>query len=104
LARLCDLELAQLIHDILNLPEALAPIANAESRNDPALADELITKLESLLVEDNASASSLVRASADLLRAILGNRYADFVRHIDAFNYDDALAILRAIAPSRPSI
>lgn len=96
LARLCDQALAPLVRDILNLPEAgLAPIALPGSHIDPKRSKQILSELEILLVEDNALANRLARESAELLRAQLGSRYADFTRQIDLFDYESALATLR---------
>jgi PAS domain S-box-containing protein len=97
LARQCDGKLTQLLQEILALPEEVALIGNTECSIDPELSRRVLTKLESLLAEDNTSANHLSRESADLLRAKLGSRYINFTRQIDAFDYESALETLREI-------
>ncbi|MDP1663776.1 MAG: PAS domain S-box protein [Methylobacter sp.] len=97
LARLCDRELTQLIQYILSLPEEVVPAENTNCNIDPEHAKQILSELESLLIEDNALANRLARESADLLRMKLGSGYADFSRQIEVFNYESALTTLRGI-------
>lgn len=95
LVRQCDIKLAQLVQDILSLPEEAAVIKNTAGGIHPEQAKRILLELENLLAEDNTCASRLSRESAALLRVKLGTRYAEFSRQIDAFDYEDALATLR---------
>ena len=99
LARLCDEQLTQLIQEIRPLSAEAAVIEPYECNVDPAAVKQIITELENLLAEDNTRAGSLARVSADLLRAKLGSRYADFNRHLELFDYEKALEILRNLSP-----
>ena len=89
----CDRELKQLVQAILSVPEDVAPTGN--SPIDPERMARVQKELEGLLLEDNTRAVSLARESADVLRAKLGNRYADFARQIEVFDFDAALVTLR---------
>ena len=99
LARLCDEQLTQLVREIRALPEEAAVIELYDGNIDPAAVKQMLTELENLLAEDNTSAGNLARVSADLLRTQLGSRYADFNRHLDRFDYEKALEILRNLSP-----
>ena len=95
LARSCDRELAQLVRDILSLPEKTAPIDKSVTIVDPECIDRILAELENLLAENNTRANLLARESAGLLRAKLGSRYTDFSYQIDVFDYERALETLR---------
>ena len=97
LARQCDRELTQLVHEILTLPEEAVLIENTDCSIDPERVKRILTELEALLVEDNTRASRLAREFANLLRVKLGRSYADFTRQIDVFDYESALETLRGI-------
>jgi HPt (histidine-containing phosphotransfer) domain-containing protein len=97
LARQCDGKLTQLIQEIMTLPEEDVLIENTDSSVDPERLKRILMELENLLAEDNTRASRFARKSADLLRAKLGSRYADFTRQIDVFDYESALETLRGI-------
>ena len=100
LARQCDGKLTQLVSAILSLPEDVAVIENTAAGIDPERVELVLMELENLLAEDNTYANRLVRESADLLRAKLGGRYADFTCQINAFDYESALETLRGIIHS----
>ncbi|MFA7241967.1 MAG: PAS domain S-box protein [Sulfuricellaceae bacterium] len=93
LARLCDLNLMELVQAIQALPEEAAP--NGDAGVAPEHAQRLFAALETLLTENNTRAAALARESADLLRTQLGERHAVFMRQIDAFDYENALETLR---------
>ena len=97
LARQCDRELRQLVQAIRALPEEIAPVEDAGANADPQRLRQLLSNLEDLLSEDNAEASRLARECADMLRPLLGSRYAEFNRQMDAFDYESALAMLGGI-------
>jgi CheY-like chemotaxis protein/HPt (histidine-containing phosphotransfer) domain-containing protein len=92
LAQHCDRDLKQLVQAIVSLPEDMAP---TDCPIDPERTERVLKELEGLLREDNTRASSLARESADVLKAKLGSRYADFARQIDLFDFDAALKKLR---------
>jgi PAS domain S-box-containing protein len=93
LARQCDIALHLLVRAILSLPEDVAP--EGHSPIEPERMQGVLQELENLLLEDNTRVGDLVRGSADLLRAKLGGRYADFAHQIEAFEFDTALKTLR---------
>lgn len=97
LARQCERELTQMVQDILRLPDEVSAVENSDSHIDSEKIQQTLRKLESLLAEDNVLAGRLARESAVLLQVKLGSRYAEFARQLDAFNYERALEILRAI-------
>ena len=97
MARQCDDKLTQLIQQLLALPEQAALSGNSECSIDPERSKQVFLELEKLLSEDDTRASHLARESDELLRAKLGGRYADFIRQINLFNYESALATLREI-------
>ena len=89
----CEAALGRLGEAILALPGENTAAVNGG--HDPVAAGQLLAELESLLAEDNTRAGALARRSDALLAACLGNRHAEFVRRIDAFDYEGALAVLR---------
>jgi len=68
---------------------------SAGSHVDPERLKQFLTELETLLAEDSTHAGRLARESADLLRAQLGSGYADFMRQVEVFDHEGALATLR---------
>jgi CheY-like chemotaxis protein len=96
LARLCDLDLMELVQAILALPEPneLALSEAAGNGVDTERLEQMLAQLETLLAENNTRAGTLVRESADLLQAKLGRRYADLIRQINVFDYEGALQTL----------
>lgn len=96
LAKACDLAIRQLVRAISALPEE-SSMQIAPTAVDPLRARQVLEELEILLLESNARASVLVRQSVDVLEQLLGKRYADFARRIDAFDYEEALSMLREI-------
>ncbi|MDD5388280.1 MAG: PAS domain S-box protein [Gallionellaceae bacterium] len=61
---------------------------------DPARLAQVVMELDALLAEDNTRAGHLLRESAPLLRAALGERYEVLARQVENFDYDTALATL----------
>jgi PAS domain S-box-containing protein len=98
LARRCESELSQLLAFIRNLPEESVSDNAAGDNVDPELLRHTLTDLESLLAENNARASRLAQESADMLRAALGSRYAEFASQIEQFDYEAAFETLQGIA------
>ncbi|POZ52085.1 PAS domain-containing protein [Methylovulum psychrotolerans] len=94
LAQQCGQELAQLIAHLQVLPQTIATPVPSDSAN-PERLQGIVNELAALLAEDNAEATRLAHASADLLRTKLGSRYTDFSRQIELFDYEQALKILR---------
>lgn len=98
-ARLCEQALQPLIQAIDALPEqtAVANLALDLASIDQQHLHQVLAELEKLLAENNARSNRVVRESEDLLRAVLGSHYAEFTRHIDAFDYENALALLNQV-------
>ncbi|MDP2430691.1 MAG: PAS domain S-box protein [Pseudomonadota bacterium] len=88
-------ELRQAVAHIVSLPARIPGVAStpANVEGDPA---QVVMELDALLAEDNARAGPLLRDSAPLLRAALGERYAALARQIENFDYDAALVTLRS--------
>lgn len=97
LAKLCDIDLRQLAEAILDLPDEISASDEAGGDITPERQQQILTELENLLAENNARASNLVKESANLLRAKLGDRYPGFTRQIDVFDYEAALETLRDV-------
>jgi CheY-like chemotaxis protein/nitrogen-specific signal transduction histidine kinase len=95
LAKLCDLELTQLIPEIQAATRDIPVVEAAHHRIEPERVRQVLTELELLLVENNTRVSRLARDSDDLLRTALGSNYAELTRQIDSFDYDAALETLR---------
>ena len=95
LARLCDLELTQLIRNIKNLPEENVLIENIDCGINPEDIKRILTELENLLAEDNTRANLLARKYDNLLRMKLGSFYPDFILQIGVFEYEIALETFR---------
>ncbi|HRY14287.1 MAG TPA: PAS domain S-box protein [Candidatus Competibacteraceae bacterium] len=64
--------------------------------------DEVLARLEALLMEDDMEASGVFRESAGLLRAALGPAADEMERHINVFDYSGALVLLNKIRTGRP--
>jgi len=89
-----ELELSTLAAAILALPQALDE-ASAEPADLAGLAP-VLEELENLLSLSDTRAGQCAADSANLLRAALGGRYEAFRLHIERFDYEAALAILRS--------
>lgn len=91
----CEQELAQLIQAILAVPAEAADEDNSAVDIDPDVMQRTLAELIALLEQNNARASRLAQESTDLLRAKLGERYPNFKRQIDLFDYESALETLK---------
>jgi len=94
LARQCDIELTKLTDEILNLPQETCLTENTDPCFDTEHGKRIIFELKNLLSEDNTRAGTLSRESAPLIKAFLGDRYADFTRQIEIFDFEGALKTL----------
>jgi len=65
-------------------------------RAEPARMQELMNRLESLLAQDDTAANELFAASHALLRPVLGETTDQLGRQIENFDYQAALASLKA--------
>jgi len=90
-------ELRQTVAHIVTLLARVPSVASTPAivEGDPARLAQVVMELDALLAEDNARAGHLLRDSAPLLRAALGERYDALARQIESFNYDAALVTLR---------
>lgn len=96
----CDHELARLVQGVLALPiettvSAPSPAIDPEDVNGEQ-SQQILAELETLLLRSNTRVNAVMRQHADLLKATLGNRYGKLTRHIDQFDYDGALTVLRS--------
>jgi len=89
-----DTELASLIATILALPQNQGK-ATIEPIN-PARLQQVLAELERLLKDSDTRAGQLALDSAPLLQAALGNRCDEFLRQIEHFDYESALATLQS--------
>jgi HPt (histidine-containing phosphotransfer) domain-containing protein len=101
LAQQCEDELIKLVAAIESLPEKTKQPERGGLSFDPQQTQLILSKLETLLADNNALASRFALESADLLKAMLGNRYATFNHQVDAFNYEGALLTLRQTTQRR---
>ncbi|MDS4070037.1 MAG: response regulator, partial [Candidatus Competibacter sp.] len=90
---------------------ALGAALPAEADAPPAAAVDwpqvraALARLEPLLAGDDVRANAVFRESAALLRAALGEVATDdLARQIEAFDYEQALAALRAVRARRPAL
>jgi len=58
---------------------------------------DILARLEVLLMQDDMQATQLMRDSAPLLLAALGEDAGELQRHVDRFEYEPALFALRAL-------
>ncbi|HEY9193477.1 MAG TPA: PAS domain S-box protein [Methyloversatilis sp.] len=93
----CESELMHLLDAIEGMPDEPA----RPEYVDDAIGHEhghtrrLLAELEALLAANDTGASTLARASTRLLAMVLGEQHDNFSRHIDTFDYESALDILR---------
>ncbi|WP_079432894.1 response regulator [Zoogloea sp. LCSB751] len=73
-------------------PESLAVEAGAE---EGAAVQEVLSRLDALLAEDNVAAVRVARESAECLRPALGNLWPRFEREVASYDFPAALATLR---------
>ncbi|MBU1666631.1 MAG: response regulator, partial [Gammaproteobacteria bacterium] len=88
-------ELRQAVAHIVSLQARIPSVASTPANvvGDPA---QVVMELDALLAEDNSRAGPLLRDSAPLLRAALGERFDALARQIENFDYDAALVTLRS--------
>ncbi|MCD2450881.1 response regulator [Methylicorpusculum oleiharenae] len=94
LARLCDSELRQLAEAILGLPDDPDQTRSSEIDQEPI--KHILAEMEGLLIQGNIRAGRLASESVEQLRAVFGDRYADFMHQLEIFDYEKALEILKA--------
>jgi hypothetical protein len=78
-------------------PPAPAAAAPADASASAALLDEL----EALLLRSDARALALCAQEEAALRAALGAAQPAFSAHVQNFEFDEALDLLRAVRPAR---
>ena len=71
---------------------------------DGPQARAVLARLEALLAVDDMQASAVLRESAALLRAVLGNEAAKLERQMGNFDFPGALALLRAARAKRSDL
>jgi two-component system, sensor histidine kinase and response regulator len=76
--------------------EADEPVTAADTE-PTAATQQLISKLDALLADDDSDAIELFHESAPALRAALGPAYADMQRALDNYQFVEALAALRSV-------
>lgn len=69
---------------------------------DRARLGKVLARLESLLEAGDMEAVELVRAEVPLLHATLGEAGDKLLRCVNAYDYEEALALLRAALPVVP--
>ena len=91
-------ELGQAVARILGLSARADRVASPPAcvQVDPARLEQIVMELDALLAEDNTRAGQLLRESAPLLRAALGEHFDALARQVENFDYDAALVTLRA--------
>jgi HPt (histidine-containing phosphotransfer) domain-containing protein len=99
LVRLQD-ELERVLRELDKLASTLPDRVSATSARGPAQAyPDAVGRLETLLDEGNGDAVDLVREAAGALTAQLGEAgYRDVADLVESFDFDGALALLRARA------
>ncbi|MGZ5050975.1 MAG: PAS domain S-box protein [Methylobacter sp.] len=103
LTKRCDNKLSELTQRIMALPEEKATVDKTDSLIDPKHVQKILRQMEQLLADDDTAVNLLIEQEDSLLRAKLGDRYADFTQQINVFNYEDALAILLEVIPGSAS-
>ncbi|MGE5489684.1 MAG: response regulator [Actinomycetota bacterium] len=89
--------LADLVAVLESRLPALVAGAEAQGGDDlPELGDRVISRLRSLLADDNSEAADLFAANRGLLKSVLGSRYGEVEGAIGAFDFETALAGLQA--------
>jgi two-component system sensor histidine kinase/response regulator len=87
---------------IAALEKALPPDpAYSRTKVDPEKLGSICKQLENLLAEDNAEAGDILTANADLLNAAFPDHYRRIDDAIRIFDFEAALAALRAAVASR---
>ena len=89
----------RLIDELLQLVAGIRDVLSTDSQAlaviDPARVDEVLAKLKPLLEKGNIAATELAQAEEQLLRAAMGKDGGEFLRRIEHFDYEGALALLR---------
>ena len=89
----------RLIDELLQLVAGIRDVLSTDSQAlaviDPARVDEVLAKLKPLLEKGNIAATELAQAEEQLLRAAMGTDGGEFLRRIEHFDYEGALAIVR---------
>ena len=95
-ALLTDLK-PPLAETLAALHEALPPETPAGTAAvDPEETRKQVARLAELLADDDAEASELLAAHADVFRTAFGERYASLAEAINRFDFEKALAALNA--------
>jgi len=90
--------LATLAAAILALPQRAVEVTSLPV--DPIRLEQVMNELEHLLAQSDAHAGQLAADSRSLLRAALGEAGDELIRQIERFDYETALATLRAAVTS----
>jgi len=90
-------ELAATAAAILQLPEEAPPVADPAP--DRQAIAELLSRLETMLVEGDVDVLRVARESGGLLRAGLGANAVRFEQALDDYDFSNALALLRTHKP-----
>jgi CheY-like chemotaxis protein len=96
LASALETELTSLAAAVLAHTEG-APTGPPTAEESPGI-DEIVARLDGLLVQSDLEAASAFRESAPYLRVVLGERVSEIGRFINEFEYEQALALLRKAA------
>ena len=91
--------LSGLIDGIRQATVGLAEVAGAEV--DATRFAEVLTRLENLLEQGDMAATDLAKDEAGLLRAALGQAARSLLARIEAFDYENAAAELKALKSRR---
>ncbi|EXJ15940.1 PAS domain-containing protein [Imhoffiella purpurea] len=92
-------ETERLLRKLLPAVENLWPDPSGPSESVPRDLDRLnatLERMDVLLSEDNSIALPFARDSADQLKSVLGEAFGELMIRIERFDFESALAILRA--------
>ena len=103
LSRAVEAEQRSLVEAILALPVAPA-VKMPSATADWAEAGRAAARLDALLAEDDIRAGEVFQETESSLKTILAEQAAEFKSLIDSFDYDSALALLRAACAERPEL
>ncbi|MBU0750819.1 MAG: PAS domain S-box protein [Gammaproteobacteria bacterium] len=99
LANIVEIELRRIAAAILAaVPAPQQAVAAAPSAADSAAARRVLKELTPLLAGSDMQANALFAANAALLHAALGPVAVEIERHLEAFEYPEAAAILEHLA------
>lgn len=93
-----DAALTPLLEDIRSVS---SPPPSAPPDLDWSQAPTILTRLETLLAEDNTRAKDLLLESAPLIEAILGTHASRFRTQVENFDFEQALDTLRLVIDTR---